>query len=361
MIILEYADPCKERKGNVMFGFEDILNRRAPDFEQFLAVLRRGKPRRPVFYEIFLERHLVEKIGAGTVFDGSIEQFKGFLRASQMLGYDYMSIHASSYGFPTQRDQRRQKSLSLNDGAVIGDWESFEKYPWQDPVATYRGRLEALEPLLPEGMKFVVMCPGGVLENAIRLVGFDQLCYMLADDPDLAAAIFDRIGTGLIRYLETIAQYDCVGALLSNDDWGFKTQTMLSHKDMRRYVFPYHKRIVETAHKAGKPALLHSCGCLVPVMDDVIDDIGFDAKHSFEDTIQPIEEAYETYHNRIALLGGVDMDFLCRSTPEAVYRRSCALLERTGSQGYALGSGNSLPSYVPYENYCAMMAAGLGL
>ena len=96
-------------------------------------------------------------------------------------------------------------------------------------------------------------------------------------------------------------------------------------------------------------------------MDDVIGDMGFDAKHSFEDAIQPVEEAYEAYRGRIALLGGVDMDFLCRSTPEAVYRRSRALLELTESQGYALGSGNSIPSYVPYENYCAMMAAGLGL
>ena len=31
-------------------------------------------------------------------------------------------------------------------------------------------------------------------------------------------------------------------------------------------------------------------------MDDIIA-MGYDAKHSFEDKIQPIEEAYEAYHN----------------------------------------------------------------
>ena len=190
----------------------------------------------------------------------------------------------------------------------------------------------------------------------IALVGFESLCMMLVDDAELAKDIFDAVGGRLVRYYEICAPYESVGAVISNDDWGFKTGTMLSPAQMRQYVIPWHKRIVEVIHTAGKPSILHSCGKLDEVMDDVIDDIGYDAKHSFEDVILPVEEAYERWGDRIAILGGIDMDFMCRSRPEQIRERCEAMLGRTEKRGgYALGTGNSVPEYVPYENYIAMI------
>jgi uroporphyrinogen decarboxylase len=135
---------------------------------------------------------------------------------------------------------------------------------------------------------------------------------------------------------------------------------MLSPDDLRRYVFPWHQRIVAAAHAAGKPGILHSCGNASEIMDDIIDTMAFDGKHSFEDTIQPIEDAYDQYKGRVALLGGIDVDYVIRSEPDAVYRRSREMLERASAVGgYALGTGNSVPAYVPDENYCAMVWAAL--
>jgi len=72
----------------------------------------------------------------------------------------------------------------------------------------------------------------------------------------------------------------------------------------------------------------------------------------------PVEEAYEQWGSRIATMGGIDVDFLCRSTPAHVYARSRAMLERTVKRGgYALGSGNSIPEFVPHAQYLAMLSA----
>jgi uroporphyrinogen decarboxylase len=68
--------------------------------------------------------------------------------------------------------------------------------------------------------------------------------------------------------------------------------------------------------------------------------------------------AYERWGERIAILGGIDLDFVCRSTPAEVHARSRAMLERSATRGgYALGTGNSVPEYVPVENYFAMITA----
>jgi uroporphyrinogen decarboxylase len=72
-------------------------------------------------------------------------------------------------------------------------------------------------------------------------------------------------------------------------------------------------------------------------MDDIIDKMKYDAKHSFEDTIEPVEDAYERWGNRIAILGGIDLDFLCRSTPDEIRHRCTKMLARAAKKGgYAL-------------------------
>ena len=152
-----------------------------------------------------------------------------------------------------------------------------------------------------------------------------------------------------------------MGACIGNDDWGFKNQTMLSPDDMRRYVLPWHADLVKVIHDAGKPAVLHSCGNLEAVMDDVIDDIGYDGKHSYEDTIMPVEEAYERWGQRIAILGGIDVDFLVRHSLADVRERAQGLLSMSADRGsYGLGSGNSIPSYVPQDKYLAMIGTAVG-
>ena len=127
---------------------------------------------------------------------------------------------------------------------------------------------------------------------------------------------------------------------------------------LRRWIFPWHKKMVDAIHKAGKPAILHSCGQLKDVMNDIILDMKYDAKHSFEDQITPVEQAFDLWGERIAILGGIDMDFLARSSPEEITKRSKAILKKGFAQGgYALGSGNSIPEYIPDENYIAMISA----
>jgi uroporphyrinogen decarboxylase len=207
----------------------------------------------------------------------------------------------------------------------------------------------------------VTVDPDGVLETVIKLVGYERLCYLAIDDPALVEDVFTEVGTRLVRYHTLCARQQGIGAMVSSDDWGFKSQTMLPPTMLRKYVFPWHKQIAEAIHAAGHPAMLHSCGRVMPVMDDIVDDMRFDGKHSYEDTICSVEEMYELYHERIAILGGIDMDFLCRSTPEKVHARSKAMLERAaGRGGYALGAGNSIPEYVPMENYFAMISAATG-
>jgi len=332
---------------------------REPDFENLLKVLRRQKPDRPTLFELFMNGRVYNRLaGENTLPDNApLAPLSMAIRAFANGGYDYTTLMLPGFGFP-QGERRPGRTLSLNEGGLVHDWESFENYPWPDPAAAEYHQLEDHAPELPGGMKLMVMGPCGVLENVIFLVGHETLCLMVLEEPELAEAIFTAVGSRIVQFYERVAEYDSVGALIGNDDWGFQRQTLLSPALMRQLVFPWHKKIVEAAHRRGKPAVLHSCGNPTAVMDDIAYDIGYDGKHSYEDSIIPVEEFYETYHDRIAILGGIDVDFLCRATPDEVRQRSVAMLERSADRGaYALGSGNSIPEYVPDEAYFAMLSA----
>lgn len=332
-----------------------------PDFNQLLKVLHGEEPDRPTLFEFFLNARLYRRLADTAWLDspGLLAQWRNLVAAFRAAGYDYATVNGSAFRFPGGEHDRAQ-TISLNQGFVIPDRRSFDAYAWPDPDAFDYSTVDTIAPELPRGMKLVVCGPGGVLENAIGLVGYDNLCMLLADDPALLSDVFEQVGSRLVRHYGKVAGHPAVGACISNDDWGFKTQTMLSVADMRKYVFPWHARIVETIHAAGKPAILHSCGQAREVMDDIIDTMHYDGKHSYEDSIQPVEEAYEQWGGRIAILGGIDLDFIVRSPVESIYERSRAMLERARGRGrYALGTGNSVPEYIDDEKFFAMTRAVL--
>ncbi len=332
-----------------------------PDFTNLLKVLRGKIPDRPTLFEFGINDRLIGKLSGQVTEDTSsrLAPFKRLIKSFVNAGYDYATISAwrtNTLSFP-KGDIDSKESKSLNSGNMITNRESYDKYYWPDPEKGDYDIYLDLRKLLPERMKLVASSNGGLLENVIDLVGFENLSLMYMLDESLTTDIFNSVGSSLLRFYEIVAPIETIGACIVNDDWGFKNQTMFPPDMMKRWVFPWHKRIVEVIHKAGKPAILHSCGQLKSVMDTVIDDLKYDAKHSFEDQITPVEEAYDQWGERIAILGGIDMDFLARNTITDIQKRCVTMLQKSINRGgYALGSGNSIPDYIPDKNYLAMIS-----
>ena len=339
-------------------NFKHYTKDRIPEFDNLLKMLARQKPSRYTLFEFFLndelEAHLTGIHDPADV----VEYLTRRTEAFRICGYDYVTLHPCDYTFNPIAGNHGKKSRSANDDTLITDRDSFAYFDWGNMEDQDFSRLDKIAKILPGNMKMIIHSPGGVLENVIALTGYDNLCFMLTDDPELVQMLFDKVGQTLLRFYEIAAVHPGVGAAIVNDDWGFFSQTMLSTNDMKKYVIPWHKRISDTIHSIGKPAILHSCGRLDAVMPEVCS--LFEGKHSYEDKILPVEDAYDKYGHQIAILGGIDLDFVCRKTPREIYDRACNLLVKTSARGgYALGSGNSIPDYVPNDNFLAMIAAAV--
>ncbi len=345
-----------------------------PDCDALLANLRReGTPRRVHFMELFqdpeINQAVCDRYGLleGISPDDPYFAEKREVAVQKFLGYDYiycwLGLQRPFFREQTDDTARlpHQAGRSYQDEhhGPIMSWEDFEKYPWPDPAEPDARSLAWHNENMPEGMCMIPNCGASFCEFITWSMGYETLCYALYDQRDLVGAINDKwleIAKGTV---ERLLEFDRVKAIWGSDDMGFKTATLISPADLREFVLPAHKAIAEMVHAAGMPYLLHSCGQLREIMPDLLDDVKIDAKHSFEDTIERVTDAKAEYGDRIAVLGGIDVDFLCRSDEQAIRRRVRETLDVClPGGGYCLGSGNSVANYVPVDNYLAMLDEG---
>ncbi len=349
-----------------------------PDFSNLRQVLlRQGEPARLPNVEFFMDHPIKEGLlgervphvvwgDPGYSHEAHARYLDFDIRFWYLAGYDYVTVELQvpmmrqwlTAGDTALLASAERRWQSENSGA-IQSWSDFERYPWPKPEDVDFFNLEYVSRHLPEGMQIIFCTQGGPMENLVTLMGLTPLALAVHDAPDLVAAIAERLSEVRETIYAAAVDVPNVGAFWMGDDLGYKTSTVLSPRDLRKYVFPYQKRIVDIAHAHDKPFLLHACGNLARIMDELIDGVGIDAKHSFEDVIMPVAEFKQRWGSRVAVLGGIDMDFLCRHSVQEVRTYTRKVIEACApGGGYALGTGNTPANYVPLENYLAMLDEG---
>ena len=334
-----------------------------PDYTNIVKAARNIEaPRLPLYehlicgeaMEAVLGHRFVELQGGD---DADLEEFfRNYCAFFKEMGYDTVSFEGCIGGALPEGG-----CLGGHRDPVISTYEEFEKYPWDEVEENYFrifGRqFEALRRALPEGMKGIGGVGNGVFELVQDVTGYMNLCYISADDPELYRDLFVKVGEIQLkiwkRFMRECGDIFCV--LRFGDDLGFKSNTLLPAEDIRTHVIPRYKAVVDVVHSYGKPFLLHSCGNIFNVMDDLIA-AGIDAKHSNEDQIALFPEWVERYGDRIGNFGGIDTDAVCRLDKPALREYITDVIAKCqGHGGFAFSTGNSIPNYVPLENYRYMI------
>lgn len=304
----------------------------------------------------FMERMTGDKFSH--LFNGSyedkVEFFKKYNQFQVDMGYDAITFECCTGGVLPGSG-----ALGGHKKGVIQSREDFDKYPWEEIpnyfFEEYSDHFKALRVTMPKGMKAIGGVGNGIFECVQDLVGFEDLCYIKVDDEELYADMFKAVGDVLCkiweRFLKEFGDIYCVCRF--GDDLGFKSATLLQEDDVKEFIIPQYKRIIEIIHSYDKPFLLHSCGCIFNVMEDIISIAGIDAKHSNEDAISPYVKWLDDYGDRIGNFGGLDTDALCDLNECDIVEYTTHVYEvcKAKGHGVAIGSGNSIPDYVSIPRY----------
>lgn len=344
-----------------------VLHDFQPDFRHIVDAANNRRPRRMPLYDHLVNPVLVEEL-LGKPFwqmicEGDhadrVEGYRRYFEFGIRHGYDALPVE-----FCVTSMVQGGHALCGRASALFKTLQDVEAYPWEEIpkrfIERYDPHFRALAEALPPGMKAVGGIGNGVFETAQDFVPLMDLCLLQGDDPEAYSLLWRKVGDLFVTlwgwFLEHHA--DAFAVCRMGDDLGYRTSTMLSPSDIRAHIVPQYARVVALVHSKSKPFLLHSCGKIFDVMDDIISVAKIDAKHSNEDAIAPFKEWFERYGDRIGIFGGIDMDLLCRADAAAIRERTFEVMELAGHyRGFALGCGNSIAEYVPAEKYLAMVNA----
>jgi len=322
---------------------------REPNIQEFIKVLKRGKASYVPLAELGVHPTIKEKfIGRPII------ELKDEVEFWYKAGYDYIKLQPVADFNPAKIGTEKTGMWATEGKGVIANDEDFDNYKFPKKSDFDYWKFEQVKPLLPNGLG-VIGQYGDIFTMTWEMMGFETFSFALFENPELIKKLNDKIGNLVLSMFEYMAKSETVDVLWFSDDIAFTNALLMSPEVLDTYLFPWLKKIGDLAKKYNKPLIYHTDGILYDVFERIIE-CGVDAIHPIEPKAMEIAEVKEKYGDKLSLIGSVDVDLLARGTVDEVVERSIYNIEKAGyNGGYMLGSGNSIPDYVNYENYLALL------
>ena len=347
------------------------------DFERVRrAMFRLGEGDRAPLFEISIDKSI-----KSAFLGRPMKNIRDELEFWQTAGYDFVTIRSGVRsvvrGLHPDIIEWKKAKYSL-DPQVISGWvdgengliktrNDFVEFPWPKPeklggyndYSDLETHLAEIETQLSSDMKVIPQL-GYLFMGAWQLMGFENFCIYLSDDRQLIQDVINRLAENQLCVLEILLQHECVGAIFMPDDLCYNSGPIVSPKVYKEFIYPWYRKIIDRCHAKNIPIGLHSDGDLTLLLPDLVD-CGFDCIHPFEPPMNDIVAVKHAWGDRIAVAGNIDLKgALSSGSPEDVVeevKEKASKLAPNG--GWLLGSSNSIPDFVPIENFRAMLSSGM--
>jgi len=209
--------------------------------------------------------------------------------------------------------------------------------------------------LYNDGSVFVFpACYFGVYERSYGLIGFEQYMMEMADRPNLIHELMEKMANYKVQLAEKLVKETDSIIHHYGDDFGTQLAPMFSLEMFRELVKPYIKQVWDVYKDAGRKVCLHSCGCIMDFIPDLIE-IGLDMLEPIQ-TCNDIDTLKREYGKDLIFWGGIEtqiLPFLTHDEVKELTRKTIHTLGKGG--GYIIGPSQHVTCDVPIDNIKAMI------
>jgi uroporphyrinogen decarboxylase len=189
-------------------------------------------------------------------------------------------------------------------------------------------------------------------ERAWTLRGMEALMIDLLESPAFVHELFGRIADYNIVQLREALKYD-IDAVYFGDDWGQQHGLQMGPRLWRQYIFPQLRRMYHAVREAGKFVMIHSCGDVDELFDDLIA-IGLSSFNPFQPEVMDVAGLMARYRGRLTFHGGLSTQrTLPFGTVDDVRSEVHRLLEMGRDGGYIFAPAHDVEGDVPLDNMLA--------
>lgn len=191
-------------------------------------------------------------------------------------------------------------------------------------------------------------------ERAWTLRGMANLMMDFHDHPQFVHELFSAIADYNVAQVREALKHD-IDAVYFGDDWGQQHGLQMGPRKWREFILPQLKRMYGVVRAAGKFVMIHSCGDVDELFDDLLA-AGLNCFNPFQPEVMDVYSLLPRYRGRLAFHGGLSTQrTLPFGTPDDVRRETRRLLELGAEGGYIFAPAHDVEGDVPLENMLAMI------
>ena len=193
-------------------------------------------------------------------------------------------------------------------------------------------------------------------ERAWTLRGMQNLMMDFIDHPAFVDELLNAIADYNVAQAREAVKYD-IDAVYFGDDWGQQHGLQMGPKLWRRFIEPALKRMYGVVRDAGKYVIIHSCGDVDELFDDLVE-IGLGCFNPFQPEVMDVAALMRKYRGRLAFFGGLSTQrTLPYGSADDVRKETNWLIELGRDGGYIFSPAHAVDGDVPLENMLAFIDA----